>query len=239
MAHNDLGNALASQGRFDEAMAHYQAALRVDPTLVLARHNLGNIYMDKGQPLEAMREYEQALQVAPDFSPSLHALVKLLLQRGETSRAIDVLNKTLRHNPQHGMAHASLGMIYSQADQPGEAIEHLTSEVRLDPEAPAPRIRLAWLLATHPDPAVRDGKRALPLARRACELTNYRHPVAMDALAAAHAELGEFEQAHQLATEAANLAAAAGVLPLAQAIRERAAGYAAGQPHHTARPRLR
>jgi len=52
---------------------------------------------------------------------------------------------------------------------------------------------LAWLLATSPDPEVRDGAEAVRWARTAVE----REPNAarLDTLAAAHAEAGEFEDA--------------------------------------------
>ncbi len=54
---------------------------------------------------------------------------------------------------------------------------------------------LATLLAACPDPAVRDGKKALSLANRACELRNTPDELALHALAAAQAELGDFASA--------------------------------------------
>jgi TPR repeat protein len=51
----------------------------------------------------------------------------------------------------------------------------------------------AWLLATHPDPAARDGRRAVLLAQRALALT--RSSTVLDTLAAAHAETGAFATA--------------------------------------------
>lgn len=53
----------------------------------------------------------------------------------------------------------------------------------------------AWLLATSPDPAVRDGTRALALARRACEESKWQDPASIDTLSAAYAETGDFAEA--------------------------------------------
>jgi tetratricopeptide (TPR) repeat protein len=50
-------------------------------------------------------------------------------------------------------------------------------------------------LATAPDEKIRDGKRALADARRAAELTNWTNGIVLDTLAAAHAEVGEFDKA--------------------------------------------
>lgn len=53
----------------------------------------------------------------------------------------------------------------------------------------------AWLWATCPDAEVRDGRRAVLAAKRACELTNWRNHLYMDTLAAAYAESGDFGSA--------------------------------------------
>jgi len=54
---------------------------------------------------------------------------------------------------------------------------------------------LAWLLATCPNGECRDGKKAVELARKACELTQYKVFAYLDTLAAACAEAGDFKEA--------------------------------------------
>jgi Flp pilus assembly protein TadD len=39
--HNNLGIALQSQGRLDEAISHYRRALQINPNFASARNNLG------------------------------------------------------------------------------------------------------------------------------------------------------------------------------------------------------
>jgi hypothetical protein len=62
--------------------------------------------------------------------------------------------------------------------------------------------RRAWVWAACPDPKLRDGKRAVESATKACELTNWREPRFLHALAAAHAEAGDFDSAVQWQTKA-------------------------------------
>ena len=54
---------------------------------------------------------------------------------------------------------------------------------------------LAWVLATSPDDKLRDGKRAIELATKAAEVSNYETPHVLSTLAAAYAETGDFEKA--------------------------------------------
>ena len=60
----------------------------------------------------------------------------------------------------------------------------------------------AWMLATAPDAAAREGAEAVKAATKAFELTGEKSPVIMDTLAAACAEAGDFDRAVQLEEKA-------------------------------------
>ena len=64
-----------------------------------------------------------------------------------------------------------------------------------NPDDPKAKSALAWLLATCPDDARRDGPRALNLAEAACDATDFSNPNLLSTLAAAHAENGDFSKA--------------------------------------------
>ena len=63
----------------------------------------------------------------------------------------------------------------------------------------------AWLLATDPDPTVRNGAKALPLAQRATDISQGRNSRVLLALAAAYAENGDFVQAARTIEQANRL----------------------------------
>ena len=54
---------------------------------------------------------------------------------------------------------------------------------------------LAWVLATSPEDKLRNGKRAIELAKQACEVTEYKQAHILSTLAAGYAETGDFETA--------------------------------------------
>jgi tetratricopeptide (TPR) repeat protein len=61
------------------------------------------------------------------------------------------------------------------------------------------------VLATSPDDKLRDGKRAIELATKACEVTKYEKPHILSTLAAAYAETGDFETAKKWSRKAVEL----------------------------------
>ncbi len=66
LAHNNLGAALAERGQVDEAIGHYQTALKIKPDYAKAHYNLGNALVQCGQVDEAIAHYERALEIKPD-----------------------------------------------------------------------------------------------------------------------------------------------------------------------------
>ena len=91
--------------------------------------------------------------------------------------------------------------------------------------------RIAWILATAGDDRVRDGARALAFAQRAATLTHRQDAQALDSLAAAFAELGQFDAAAATAREGLTVARSTGNLSSARGLEQRAGLYARGQKY--------
>ncbi len=64
------------------------------------------------------------------------------------------------------------------------------------------------VLSTSPKDSVRNGKRSLELALKACELTEYKAAHILSTLASAYAETGDFEKARQWSGKAVELGTA-------------------------------
>lgn len=65
-AHDDWGNALAQQGRFEDAAEHFRAALEADPDNAQSLFHLGLAMEGLGRRLEAVGYYERAMAISPN-----------------------------------------------------------------------------------------------------------------------------------------------------------------------------
>ena len=119
-----------------------------------------------------------------------------------------------------------------QTGRSREARAYLHKAVALDASHPEIDNQLAWLLATSSEAGLRDGPRAVQLAERACQLTDFKEPVYVGTLAAAYAEAGQFEPAIVAAQKACELASKSGTPKVLEANQERLVLYRAHQPYH-------
>lgn len=149
---------------------------------------------------------------------------------GDLPGALAAYGEAARLRPDLAMFRVNHAAALARAGRVDDAIAEYESAQRLDPRDPAARNNLAWLLATHPDAAHRDGARALALA---AALVRERPGDAdtLDLLAAAQAESGRFAEAERSATAAAAAAQRAGRAELAAQIEARRALYAAGRAY--------
>jgi tetratricopeptide (TPR) repeat protein len=87
-----------------------------------------------------------------------------------------------------------------------EAIVHYQKAIELQPQFIPAQINLAWLLATWPEPSVRNGGKAVALAEQANQFSKNKDPLILRTLAAAYAEAGRFPEAVATAKQALALA---------------------------------
>jgi tetratricopeptide (TPR) repeat protein len=232
-AHNNLGNLLFQKREVDQAIAQYRAVLAIKPDNVDAWDNLGLALLQKGQTDEAMACYQKALQINPDDADIHNKLGYILLHQGKIDEAIAQFQKALTINSDFADAHRNLGDALVQKEQVDEGILHLQKALAIQPglaEAQSDLSHIAWIMATSPDASVRNGTRAVELARQTDRLSGGKNPVMAATLAAAYAEAGRFPEAVTAAQRAMQLAASQTNAALASALESQMKFYRAGLP---------
>jgi tetratricopeptide (TPR) repeat protein len=86
-AHSNLGGALRSAGRFDEAVASYRRALAIKPAAAEIHSNLGNALKDLGRLEDAMAAFMRALELKPDLAQAHNNLGNTLQDLGRFDEA--------------------------------------------------------------------------------------------------------------------------------------------------------
>ncbi len=134
VAHDNLGLALQQAGKFEDAIAHYEQALRIKPDIVEAHNNLGVALEDQRKVLEAIAHFEQALRIKPDYAEAHSNLGMVLYQIGKHQEAIAQYKQALRINPDFAEAHYNLGIALGQVGKFEEAIVHYEQALRIKPD---------------------------------------------------------------------------------------------------------
>jgi tetratricopeptide (TPR) repeat protein len=228
----NFGNALLQEGKVDEAIVQCQLALQLKATTSGANITLGNAFMDKGRVDDAIVQFRLALQTTPDSAIAQFNLGTALMRKGRVDDAILQFRAALKNKPDDSNARLSLGMALAQQGKIEEAILQFQMALQLKPADPAIQITLAWLLATTADASLRDGGKALELARQADLETDQQNPFVLHALAAACAETGKFSEAVETAQRALRLAQAQTNTVLAKALETELSLYRVGSPYH-------
>jgi len=148
VAHNNLGRELVEKGNIDEAIAHYNAALKIKPAYATARTNLGVALAKRGKTDEAIASYMQALRLKPNFAEAHVDLGAALASQGKLSEAIDHYKTAIALNPNLPDARANLGLALANAGRIDDAIVEYKNALLLKPGFVEVQNNLGFALAS-------------------------------------------------------------------------------------------
>jgi tetratricopeptide (TPR) repeat protein len=230
-AEYNLGTALLGKGQVDEAILHCERAVGMRPTDPDAQVSLGNALFQKGRIDEAIAHYQKAMTLHPDHFLARYSLGHALLEKGELDSAIQVCRSALLLRPWDADCQTTLAIALEEKGNPAEAIQHYQNALELAPQSISTLTNLAWLLATSQDASLRDGLKAVELAKQADRLVGGTNAVVLRTLAAAYAENGEFANAIRTAQSAMQLARMHGEDSLTMDLVQQIALYKLGMPY--------
>jgi tetratricopeptide (TPR) repeat protein len=220
---HNLGVSRAVAGDFAQALQDFDRVVELKPEYANAWFNRAEIHFEQGDYESAATGYSAAIRLKPEDTEARLRRGHAYFQRQQFEDALadyqEVTDAEKEQNPlsllHRGHAHRRLGHWQKAAEDYRRAIT-------LDERFGAAYQAAAWLMATCPDQRFRNEALAIRAAQKAVELDGQDNYLALDALAAAHANEGEFIQAREAIEKALALAPAREI----DALKERQALYA-------------
>jgi Flp pilus assembly protein TadD len=192
---NGMAVALLEDGDSDEAFRYIEQAVKNSPDDPVLETTLALALLSKGDSNAALRNLDQAQATAPRFARAHYIQGLVLLQAGEPKKAFDAFNSALKIRGTYPDALAGIGTAYYHQGLFKDALKTMQRALAEKPHSKDFKNNLAWVLATCPEPSLRNGNRAVMLAREATSSSTRKNASYLDTLAAAYAEDGQFDKA--------------------------------------------
>lgn len=204
--YSNRGTAYQLNKDFERALADYNTAIRMDSKSVAAFNNRGKVQEALGRPQLAIADYTAAIELKPQTAIAYHNRANVFRATGKGKRALEDYTQAIRYGLRSYKVYNGRGTIYMLMGKWDAAIHDFKSAIAVNANDVGSHNNLAWILATCPDASLRDGNQAVTHAKRAAELLGANSFSALDTLAAAYAEAGQFEEAVRVQTHAIQLA---------------------------------
>jgi len=178
-----------------EAAAWYNEFIQLNPTDPAGYAFRGWAFKQRKDNENALNDYNKAIELQPSQCAWWNNRALIWIEKKEFEKAIADYGEAIRLFPQYGLAYRNRGTCLQKQKDYANALKDFEKAIELGAESPYSWNSLARFLAACPDDKFRDGKRSLELATKAFEMTEGKNGWILDTLAAAHAEVGEFDEA--------------------------------------------
>lgn len=144
VAFTNIGDALASLGRVDEAMEYFEKSIKLNPGKnANAYNNYGICLVVKGDDQNAVPYFLRAVELDPNFTGSYLHLGLIEYRKGNVDEAVKLLSKALELDQHDLNVHYNLGVIFARQGRLKEAVKHYLFVIRRDPGYLPARVSLA------------------------------------------------------------------------------------------------
>ncbi len=116
----EAGISAFQQGRYDEAISHFTAAIEKNPTNPYTYNDRGLCYIEMGEYDRAIADFSKAIELKPDFAEAYYNRgIAHFKKGGYTNRtpfkdAIEDFTKAITLNPEYTDAYYNRGLAYNQ-----------------------------------------------------------------------------------------------------------------------------
>ncbi|QEG33247.1 tetratricopeptide repeat protein [Bythopirellula goksoeyrii] len=206
---HNRGVSYAETGQFAEAFDDFNLVLEMNPEFGKAYTNRATLFVQAGDLSSAEQDYQQACRLDKKLSSARLGLARVCHIGGRWDEAYAHFTAAAELAPENPAILCSRGDLLADMGRYAEALADYADAIEIKPSFAHAYRNGAWLLATCPDETFRDSENAVLGARQALEFEYGDRHVALDTLAAALANAGNYDEAIQTLEEAIEVAPSA------------------------------
>ena len=184
-----------AKGEFAKAIEDYTEVLKKREGDTSILHQRAIAFKAAGKTDEAAADFTAILKSNPKDFRAVMGRGYLKFQEKDHEGAIEDFGAALKLNPKDAVAWNNRGYNRAQLGKHTEALKDYEKAIELSPKYALALQNIAWLLATVDEKELRDPKRAVEMAKRACKQSDYQSIGDLSALAAALAANKQFDEA--------------------------------------------
>jgi protein O-mannosyl-transferase len=134
IAQLSLARELMKRADYNQAVVHYDEAVRLDPNYAEGHNNYGVALAAVNRPAEAIDQYRAAIALQPTYDEAYTNWGIALTQLGEVAQAIERYQQAIALNPSNATAHTNWGNALVRLGRPADALDHYRAAVAVRPD---------------------------------------------------------------------------------------------------------
>lgn len=193
---------LFEEEKYDEALEDVNTVLDNEPGLIRGIWMRSIILSSQDKLDEAIEDVRTLSRADPSNNDFKYRLAMLYNANDEPEKSLRLYDRLIRGDKENAGYLRGRGDANLSLSKHKEAIADYEAALELDSEDDGVLNNLAWVLATAGDEKNRDGARAIELATKAAEITEFKEAHILSTLASGYAEAGDFDNAKKYAKQA-------------------------------------
>jgi Flp pilus assembly protein TadD len=213
VAQSNLGYSLEKAGKNDDALIHYQEAIRLNPQFALGHCNVGAALMRRGQPNEGWSHFQTALRLDPACLRAHINVGNFLEKRGKLEEAVHHFQIALSLDAEDVVTYNRLGVLMEKQRKPEEALRYYRQANQIDPGSATTHYNLGTLLGKQGNfqEAIFHLRQAVALSPNYAR-AHFNLGIALETTGKSQEALTHFRRAVELAPQARQFRLALGLL---------------------------